>query len=485
MEVDKDNRNRQQWSGVYRQMTFQKIAKFCSFVDYRIPMKRVIIFITVVAVMFSCATEPQGNWKEKVKNPDFVHRSVKQVTDVIVHDIFSPPVAARIYTYMSVAGYEAAIRGNDNYQTLAGQIRDLTPVPAPEAGMEYCYELASIQAMLKVGKALVFSEDKMDVYYSTIMGEFRSSGMPEDVFERSVAYGTAVADHVLAWAGKDNYKQTRSFPKYSIESSPATWKPTPPAYMDAVEPHWNKIRPFVIDSAAQFKPVPPTPFSLDKKSQFYKEAIEVYEMGKNLTNEQSDIAFFWDCNPFIMNVKGHVMFATKKISPGGHWMNITNVACKKANTDFNQSLEAYTRVAIGLVDGFISCWDEKYRSRVIRPESFINQYIDEDWVPLLQTPPFPEYTSGHSVISSASAVTLTKLFGENFSFTDSTEIEFGLTARTFKSFIEASEEAAMSRMYGGIHYKPAVVHGITEGRAIGEFLANKIKTRKEPVLASN
>jgi hypothetical protein len=137
--------------------------------------------------------------------------------------------------------------------------------------------------------------------------------------------------------------------------------------MDAIEPHWNKIRTFVLDSAQQFKPVPPTAFSSDKKSQFYKEAIEVYEMGNTLTPEQREIAFFWDCNPFMMNVKGHVMFATKKISPGGHWINITNVACKKNKADFTQSAEAYTRVSIALMDAFISCWDEKYRSKLDPP----------------------------------------------------------------------------------------------------------------------
>jgi hypothetical protein len=207
-------------------------------------------------------------------------------------------------------------------------------------------------------------------------------------------------------------------------------------------------------------------------------------MGKNLTEEQRQIASFWDCNPFVMNVKGHVMFATKKISPGGHWMNITRDACKKTNANYIQASEAYVRVAIALMDGFISCWDEKYRSRVIRPETYINQYIDEDWAPLLQTPPFPEYTSGHSVISSAAAVTLTDLFGENFAFTDSTEIEFGLTARSFTSFTHACEEAAMSRMYGGIHYRPAVENGLVEGRALGNYIRQKIKTRKESVLAA-
>jgi hypothetical protein len=248
--------------------------------------------------------------------------------------------------------------------------------------------------------------------------------------------------------------------------------------MDAIEPHWNKIRTFAIDSAGQFKPSAPTAFAIQKSSKFYKEAEEIYLMGKNLSEEQREIASFWDCNPFVMNVKGHVMFATKKISPGGHWMNITHVACKGAKKNFVESIEAYTLVSVSLMDGFISCWDEKYRSRVIRPETYINQYIDEDWVPLLQTPPFPEYTSGHSVVSGASAVTLTKLFGDNFAFVDSTEIEFGLTARKFDSFFKAADEAAVSRMYGGIHYRPAVDNGMVEGRALGNYVLERLRTRK-------
>ena len=158
-------------------------------------------------------------------------------------------------------------------------------------------------------------------------------------------------------------------------------------------------------------------------------------------------------------------------------MNITRVTCKMSNADMLQTAEAYARVSISLMDGFISCWDEKYRSRLIRPESYINQYIDENWVPLLQTPPFPEYTSGHSVISGSAATALTGLFGEAFAFTDSTEMEYGMTARSFTSFVQASEEAAVSRLYGGIHYKPACENGKVQGRAIGSFIQNKIRTR--------
>jgi hypothetical protein len=437
-----------------------------------------LIGVTLIFGAISCTT-PEATWRSAAENPEFLHRSIKQITDVIVHDIFSPPVASRIYTYATVAGYEAAIRNQPNYVSLAGQLQGLDSIPDPESGKEYCFALASVQATLMVGRTLVFSEDKMDEFYNRIMQQFKDTGMPDEVFDNSIAYGNKVKDRIMKWSGKDNYKQSRSFPKYTVVSDPATWKPTPPAYMDAIEPHWNKIRTFTMDSAAQFKPAAPPAFSVDKKSEFYKYALEVYNVGKELTPEQKNISMFWDCNPFVMNVKGHVMFATKKISPGGHWMGITRVACVKTNAGYVQSAEAYTRVALSLMDGFISCWDEKYRSRLIRPETYINQYIDENWTPLLQTPPFPEYTSGHSVISTSAAVALTKLFGDNFAFTDSTEIEFGLTARSFTSFNQAAEEAARSRVYGGIHYAPAAENGKKQGRALGEFIVNKIKTRKE------
>jgi hypothetical protein len=403
---------------------------------------------------------------------------MKEVTDVIVHDIYSPPVASRIYAYVSVAGYEAAIAINQNYFSLAAQLHGLNTLPKPAASIGYSGELAAVHAMLLVTKAFVISEDRVENFHKTIMEEYKNSGMPQDVYENSLWYGKQVADQVLAWAAKDNYKETRSLAKYAVVEEDGSWKPTPPAYMKAVEPHWSKMRPFIIDSAQEFKPLPALTFSPDPSSVFYKEAKAVHDIGVRLTNEQKDIASFWDCNPFKMNINGHVMYATKKISPGGHWINITALACKKTNADFLQSAEAYACVSVTLADAFISCWDEKYRSRVIRPETYINQYIDESWMPLLQTPPFPEYTSGHSVASAACAVVLTKLFGDNFSYTDSTEMEFELKPRNFTSFKQAAKEAAISRFYGGIHYMPSINNGITEGEMIGSFVINKLKTRK-------
>jgi hypothetical protein len=169
------------------------------------------------------------------------------------------------------------------------------------------------------------------------------------------------------------------------------------------------------------------------------------------------------------------MYATKKITPGGHWMNIASVAAKKTDADIMKTMHTYTMTSIALFDGFIACWDEKYRSSLVRPETVINRQLDEEWKPTLQTPPFPEHTSGHSVISSAAAVALTEIYGDNFAFVDSTEVEFGLPARSFTSFIQASEEAAVSRLYGGIHYRPAIDYGVDQGRAVGELLKKKVK----------
>lgn len=436
-------------------------------------------FFLALAFLQLFACTPSDAWKEKAANPEWAHRSMKRVTDVIVHDIFSPPVASRVYAYTSVAGYEALRPDYPNYQTLAGQLRGLTPVPQPEEGKEYCLPLASAHAMLTVGKALIFSEDSITVFEESIYDEFKKMGVPSAVIQRSIDYGQAVADHVLAWAGGDHYSETRSYPKYDLTDDPAKWRPTPPDYMDGIEPHWRDIRPFLLDSAQQFIPPPPTAYDEREGSQFYKEVMEVHDalQGEN-NSERLEIAKFWDCNPYVSTHSGHVMFATKKITPGGHWIGITELACKKAGADMMKSTEAYARTSIALADAFISCWDEKYRSNLVRPETFINVYIDKDWRPALQTPPFPEYTSGHSVISTAAAVTLTDLFGEPFPFEDTVEEEYGLPRRSFNTFLEASGEAAVSRLYGGIHYRPAIVNGVEQGRKVGHWVVDHLTTEK-------
>lgn len=443
-------------------------------------MKHTLTFFFLLLMLATTGCDKYSkDYQQKANNAEFVHAGIRRLTDIIRHDIFAPPISSRIYTYSSVAAYEALVPGFPEYRSLAGQLNGLTPGPQPEAGKEYCYPLASANALLFVGKTLVFSESDVDDLKEKIFDDFKQMNMPPDVYDRSMAYGEAVAKHILAWSKKDNYAQTRSMPKFTIDTKiNSRWRPTPPMYGDALEPHWPEIRPWTLDSASQFPADPPVAFSTDKNSDFYKQAMEVYEIGKAKNAENEATAWYWDDNPFAMEVSGHMAFGKKKISPGGHWMNIAAHASRKAKADIMLSTETYVRVACALADGFIACWDAKYKTNLIRPESYINQYIDPEWMPLIQTPPFPEHTSGHSTVSSAAATVLTHLYGDNFSFTDSTETEFGIPARTFNSFREAADQVGMSRLYGGIHYRQGNLAGLKNGREIGDWVIKKVQTRK-------
>ncbi len=412
--------------------------------------------------------------------PDDFHASVDKVTQVMIHDIFSPPVASRIYAYPNIAAYEILTKSNTNYPSLSGQLTGLNPIPEATKNVDLNYDLAALVAHIELSKRLIFSEDRIETYRDSLYTVWGNQN--EQEFNVSKDYGLQVAEHIANWMDKDNYKQTRTMPKFSVDSEdPSRWQPTPPAYMSGIEPHWNKIRPFAIDSASQFKPIAPPVFSMEKDSDFYKELKEVYDISNEITakgddSEEVAIAQFWDCNPYVSVTRGHLMFATKKITPGAHWIGITKIASRKSNANVMETLNAYTKTSIAIADAFISCWDEKYRSNLIRPETLINEHIDDSWEPVLQTPPFPEYTSGHSVVSGAAATALTSIFGDNFAFDDDTEVPFGLPVRSFISFNQAADEAAISRMYGGIHYRAAVEIGIGQGRNLGEYIINKLNT---------
>lgn len=438
----------------------------------------VLLSIAAAAAVGSFRRGPAA-YRSEAPDPELLHGAMKGLTDVIIYDIYSPPQASRTYAYASIAAYEALRHDRPEYRTLAGQLNGLRPLPAPEPGVEHYLPLAGVHAFLTVGRDLTASQERMDSIRTAMHDEVRRMGVPDAVFARSVAYGERVAKHVLAWAAEDRFIQTRGYPKFTVTSTPGRWIPTPPAYMDAVEPNWGQLRPFVLDSSSQFRPAPPLPFQVTEGSPFFRQVKEVYETGRGLTQEQRAIAAFWDCNPYVMNVQGHAMFATKKISPGGHWMEIAALAARKSGADLVKSAETYARTAIALADGFISAWEVKYHTNVLRPETVINAHLDEGWAPLLQTPPFPEYTSGHSVISTAAAAVLTDLYGPGFAFEDTTEEEYGLPARSFPSFEAAAAEAAMSRLYGGIHYRMGIEAGITQGRQVGELVVKRVRTRGE------
>ena len=409
-------------------------------------------------------------------SPEQFHQSVDKVVEIMIHDIFSPPVASRIFVYPNIAAYEILAQKSEKYKTLNGLLKEYTPIPKADSTKQINLELSALIAHMELSKSLIFSEDRYEKLQDSLYTVWEDTNKEE--FEQSKTYAMSVVDHIKDWMNKDNYAQTRTMSKFTVDTDdPSRWQPTPPAYMDGIEPHWNEIRTFMIDSAQQFKPEPHPEFSLDKDSKFYQELMEVYNTGKMITSDDSEeveIAKFWDCNPYVSVTKGHFMFATKKISPGAHWILIVKLVTRKTNSNVEETVNAYTKTSIAIADAFISCWDEKYRSNLIRPETLINQHIDPDWLPILQTPPFPEYSSGHSVVSGAASVILTKLYGENFYFEDDTELAFGLPIRSFKSFYDASSEAAISRMYGGIHYRAAIENGLQQGKNVGYFIADKL-----------
>ena len=440
-----------------------------------------IVSLFLFLTVSNCSSEANTAYLDKIDEPELFQAAMQNLTDIVVYDIFSPPVASRVYLYPSIAAYEVIANAfPDKYNSLVDQVRELQPIPKAENEIVNA-KLASLFAFNTVGKALIFSEDKMEAFQENFHKKLKEFKVPKRVIRASENYGNQVAEFILDWASKDRYNQTRTYPKYTIKEEDQFWKPTPPDYMDGIEPHWQEIRTMVLDSSNQFPPKEPLTFDLKEGSPFQQQLMEVFEVTNQLTEEQVDIAKFWDCNPYVTHHRGHAMFATKKITPGGHWIGITAIATRQAKSSLEDTINAYANVSIALFDAFISCWDEKWETLVVRPETLINQYYDEEWLPLLQTPPFPEYTSGHSVISRAAAVTLTDLFGENFEFVDTTELTYGLPERSYKSFIHASEEAAISRLYGGIHYMMAITEGVNQGQNVGEYVVTQIQTKKVPL----
>ena len=435
----------------------------------------------LITICFICSCSSNKNYENLISDPETYNAVVKNLSDVIVYDIFSPPVASRVYLYPNIAAYQILQKEMpEKYFPLEGQISGLEAIPSPGDYEENInYKLAAIHAFIEVGKELIFSEDRVIDFQEKLYEKFKNNGLPRKEFNASVSYGDLVSEHIMEWASKDMYNQTRTYPKYTILQGDKFWKPTPPDYMDGIEPHWNKIRTLVLESADQFPAKPPKAFDMTPGSPFHKELMEVYDITNKLDDEKLAIASFWDCNPYVTHHRGHAMFATKKITPGGHWIGITAIATRVASSTFDETINAYTNVSIALFDSFISCWDEKWKTIVVRPETLINKYIDEEWLPALQTPPFPEYTSGHSVISRAAALALTDIYGDDFKFNDTSEVEYGLPARKFNSFIHASDEAAISRLYGGIHYMMAIEQGVSQGQKVGNYVVKKIQTRKE------
>ena len=410
---------------------------------------------------FAAATAPR----------DVLHTWYRLVLELVRHTAtYSPPVAARAFAYLAIANYEAFASGG-GMQSLAGQLNGLTPVPVREAG---AYDDALLLHAVMSDSVATFFANTGPTGQRAIgsmtekLGAKLSAGVDPDVAARSAAYGKAVAKHIEAWSLTDGGAdvQNMGFPMtWTLTEGPAHWVPTSNIVQQQAPllPDWGKVRPFAMPTGDACGLPPPPEYSEDPASEFYLQAKEVYDTSKTLTDEQKAIARFWSDDPMLSP------------TPPGHWESITLQILQRDDVDLARSLDALARVSIAVADGFIACWVTKFQYDLVRPVTYIKLVIDKTWEPLLITPPFPEYPSGHSTQSGAAAGVLTAVFGENFAFDDATHIDEGIAARSYPSFMAAAEEAAISRLYGGIHFRAAIDRGLDQGLCVAGHV-NALKT---------
>ncbi|MFN0150169.1 MAG: vanadium-dependent haloperoxidase [bacterium] len=397
---------------------------------------------------------------------------------------FTPPVASRAFGYAGVALYEALVPGMPGHQTLAGQLNDLNSLPEPEAGSDYDWPTVANSVLASMARHLYPTATVANLEAITnLEAQFsdpRPAGVSEATFERSTTRGRVIADAIFIWSLSDGGHEgyLRNFPaSYVPPVGPGLWEPTPRPGglppLPALQPYWGANRPFVLAAGGNpnvvCEPAAPTAFSTDTNSQCFAEAIEVYAAVNNITAEEEAIARFWSDD------------AGTTPTPPGHSISILTQVLVMENASLATAAEAYAKVGIAVADAFISCWSAKYQFNLLRPITYINQHIDTAWAPLLATPPFPEHTSGHSVQSGAAFGVMEELFGASYAFVDHTHDARGLPAHSFASFDAAASEAAISRLYGGIHFRPAIEAGITQGRCIaGEVAAlDFLRPRRE------
>jgi len=380
---------------------------------------------------------------------------------------FTPPVASRALGYSGVALYESIVAGMPEHNSLVGQVNALTALPQAEAGQGYHWPAVANSAMATILRLLfptatpenLAAIDALEAQYAA---QFREEA-GEEQFERSADYGAAVAQAVFEWSKTDGGHEgyATNFPAdFTPAAGEGLWVPTPPNFQSPLQPYWGDKRTFVLQVDEECVAAPPPVYSEAMSSDFYAEAIEVYYTVKKLTPEQEEIALFWADDPGAT------------FTPPGHSISIASIALRQEEADLALAAEAYAKVGMAVADAFVGCWHAKYVYNLLRPITFIQEVIDPTWnTPEISdpviTPPFPEYTSGHSVQSGATAAVLTELFGEEYRFVDDTHVGRGLAAREFGSFTEAAAEAAISRLYGGIHYRAAIEAGVEQGRCIG------------------
>lgn len=440
--------------------------------------KSLLALFAVTVFLISC--DP-NNGSEQVTAPNASVYSSDLVNDwgelilILSRDTpgFSPPVVARAMGYIGIGLYESILPGMPEYKTLQGQVNafSIGTIPKANIGENYNWALVANSALARIVENVfpnASAENKASI--AQMEADWIAKYTTEDsaIKEKSIAYGSSVGKAMADFADTDTYQQAyaNNFPlNYTAPTTLGSWEPTLPDFKPALQPYWKDARIWLTENKDGTLPVPPPPFSTEPGSKFLNEANEVYSVVNNLTPDQKTIAEFWSDDP------------QRTSTPGGHSFSIALGVLKKEQADLELAAVTFAKLGMAVNDAFISCWNAKYKFNLIRPITYVHRYIDNSWTILLDTPPFPEYSSGHSVQSGAAAQVLTDLFGENYAFTDNMHVSRGDidgSPRSFKSFFEFADEAAISRLYGGIHFRTGIEVGVDQGKKVGKNIG-KIK----------
>ncbi len=378
----------------------------------------------------------------------------------------SPPPPSRLFCYSCITIYECAAPGIQFSRSLSGQLNEMPAMPQTSQSLEYDWATVIAAAMPLIIKNVhdtLFPNalNLIDQKYNSVVAE-RSAIFSQEIIDRSLLHGEAIANTILQWASTDNYEQTRNlnYTPPPRSQNPANWEGINPGDV-ANEPYWGTLRPFVVQNANTFFTVNHPPFSTNSGSQIYNEAMELVTISQNLTQEQKRIANFWNDK-------------VRTGTPSGHWVSIMSQISRILNLKLDRVAQMYALMGPAMGDGFIVCWNGKYRYNLLRPQSYIRDYIDPNWFPYLITPSFPAYASGHSSLSGACAEIMTHLFGD-VPFTDYTHQSIGLQPRSFANFDAVADEAGLSRLYGGIHYRFDYVNGVAAGNVLGRYIIDHIR----------
>ncbi len=429
-------------------------------------LRRVKSAIAVFLIIVTGALKVEA---APLTSEDVVHKWYTLSLALIRHTpTYSPPVASRALAYLGVTAYEAVASGSPRLQSLAGQLQDLKPLPPREAGRRYDEVVVLDTALATMTRDLFANtgpsgQQAIQRLEADLHSAILSAGTDAETIMLSENYGKAIAAHLAAWSQEDGgaVVENMGFPwTYELKKGPEHWVPTNPLSRQQqapLLPEWGRNRSFAMPAGASCELPPPHPYSEDPSSTFYKEALEVYQVSKSLTPEQKAIAFFW------------IDDAMASPTPAGHWVSILIQIAEHDHLTLEKQVDALARLGVAMADAFIGCWHEKFRYDLIRPISYIRRVIAPDWTPFLLTPPFPEYPSGHSTQSGAAATVLASIFGDPYPFTDNTRERDGAVPRSFNGFIDASKEASISRLYGGIHFRAGIERGFEQGKCIGAY----------------